>query len=258
MTPEEETTLAALLSQAETEGLSRFGRPELRRRALVARAALRAILSGYAGQPAPTLSFIHGLYGKPRLDDDVSASVAFNVSHSHERAVVAITKSVEVGVDVEHLRPLRQIEALAERYLATEERETLLARPEAEWSEGFVRLWVCKEAVVKAMGLGLQFRPDRFEVRWETKGSDAKGGAAKGSESKAGEPDAGKQAQPPTGTLSATPRLVSFDGDSEAAAGWTLAPIPDPSGYAGAVAAPRRGMKIHTFVFDAPSATDAR
>ena len=95
----------------EAERAAKFATPVLRRRYLRAHAALRAILSSVTGAP---LEFALHEKGKPYL---VSApEVRFNLAHSHEMALVAVTRDVEIGVDIEQIRKLPEYAAIAQRF----------------------------------------------------------------------------------------------------------------------------------------------
>jgi 4'-phosphopantetheinyl transferase len=122
---------------------ARFVTPALRRRYLRAHAALRAILAGFTDAP---LAFAVREKGKPYL---VSApEVRFNLAHSGEMAMVAVAREVEVGVDIERVRPLPEYAAIAQRYFP--EGSALPAS-----AHDFFRHWTRFEALLKAHGAGL-------------------------------------------------------------------------------------------------------
>lgn len=129
-----------------------------RRRA--AQCVLRRLLAGYCGREAGELVFVTGAHGKPALAD---ASLAFNLSHSGAGAVLAITRGVDVGVDLESVLLPRQYAALARRYFCRREAEAVAAAAGHEREALFLRLWTAKEAVLKALGRGLAFGLDRLE-----------------------------------------------------------------------------------------------
>lgn len=197
--PERVTALLATLSDDERQRAQRFQFDRHRRRFVVARATLRQILAGYTGRPAEALVFTYGTQGKPAL---VGGGPRFNVSHSEERALIAIARA-EVGVDVEALREVAGADRIAERFFSLPEREELRALPEARRTEGFFTCWTRKEAYVKARGEGLAHPLDAFAVS-----------AAPGS---------------PAHIRSTSPRA----GD---VARWSLAALPVGEGFVGAVA----------------------
>jgi 4'-phosphopantetheinyl transferase len=121
-------------------------------RAAVARGLLRLLLAAYAEVAPHALRFAVRAQGKPYLTD---VGLRFNLAHSDDLAVVAVARDVEVGVDVERLRPVADGLSLAARYFAPDEARALAALPADERDEAFLRLWTSKEAVLKATGEGL-------------------------------------------------------------------------------------------------------
>lgn len=135
---------------AEAQRAARMLTAELQRRFLRSHAALRAILSRYTSTP---LEFAVAEHGKPYLP--AIPELWFNLSHSQELALVGVATDVELGVDVEHLRPLPDCLAIAERFFPPEEAAALAEVP-ADRREGeFFRRWTRIEAMLKALGLGL-------------------------------------------------------------------------------------------------------
>jgi 4'-phosphopantetheinyl transferase len=103
----------------------------------------------------------HGPHGKPGLHPQHASDLQFNVSHSGDWVLLALSRSVAVGIDVESIRPLPQVLALAERYFSANEIATLRACLEAEREATFLALWTRKEAQVKALGTGLAHSLDQ-------------------------------------------------------------------------------------------------
>ena len=142
----------ALLSGDERERAARLTRPEPW---IVARAALRTVLGARLGVPAAEVEFAAGPHGKPELP---GARLRFNLSHSGERAVIALADGVEVGVDVE--RTARSSRAV-ERTLTDGERAAL---PGVDRHVELLRVWCRKEALAKAIGGGLGWAPESFDT----------------------------------------------------------------------------------------------
>ncbi|WP_329229545.1 4'-phosphopantetheinyl transferase family protein [Streptomyces canus] len=147
-------TLARILSEGEAERADRCRFANDRRRFVIAHGALRLILAGCLDVPPEELRLWRGRHGKPRLAG--SSDLRFNLSHSGELALVAVTRHQEVGVDVDRLRPGLPVEAFAERFFpASDARFVAAAAGPTERAERFLRLWTRKEAVVKAAGARL-------------------------------------------------------------------------------------------------------
>ena len=152
----------ALLSDDERARQRSFVSPELRRRFGAARAGLRTLLGRHLDLDPRRLAFSANNFGKPRLAGD--SQIHFNLSHCEERAVLAISDTAEVGIDLERERPIEHID-LAKRYFHPNEVTAITASPdEAEQRRAFFLVWTLKEAVVKALGTGLSTPLDSFEV----------------------------------------------------------------------------------------------
>jgi 4'-phosphopantetheinyl transferase len=129
--------------------------PIVRRRRdfLVARGIVRSVLGAYLGIPPADVRIAAGANGKPFVDSP--AAPAFNVSHSHGLAVVAVAAGFEVGVDLELVDPRLEVGAVARRFLSADEAAYLSQLVPAPRTSAFLRLWTRKEAYAKAIGDGL-------------------------------------------------------------------------------------------------------
>jgi len=154
---------ATLLSEDERTRASRFRFERDARRFTIARASVRSILGGYTGTAGRDLRFDYSQYGKPTLAG-MFADLRFNVSHSADLAMLAVVRGREVGVDIEAIRAEVETDKLAERYFSVYERESLRALPNQDRTSAFFRCWTCKEAFLKAQGLGLARSLESFDV----------------------------------------------------------------------------------------------
>jgi 4'-phosphopantetheinyl transferase len=158
-------TLAALrgvLAPAEEVRAARLVGEEARTRFVAARGALRLVLAPYAGVEPAALGLRTADGGKPFLQPE--AGIRFNLAHSGELAVVAVTAGVEVGIDLERRRAVDDAAGLAARYFGAAEARELAALPAGEQSDAFLRCWTRKEAVLKAAGTGVAGRLDSIRV----------------------------------------------------------------------------------------------
>ncbi|ADP15914.1 4'-phosphopantetheinyl transferase superfamily protein 2 [Achromobacter xylosoxidans A8] len=151
----------ALLSREEAERALRFHRHGDKVRFVSARAALRRLLSARLNCYPGRLRFAANKHGKPRLDVACSADPApyFNVSHAGGFALIALSDSVPVGVDIERRDPHCDVASLSRLVLSTHELES----PE-ERRLDFFDCWTAKEAVLKALGLGVAEHLQRLSV----------------------------------------------------------------------------------------------
>ena len=110
--------------------------------------------------------------GKPALDPGpgVVASLRFNVSHSADLAVVAVSRGREVGVDLERMRPITEAERIVASFFSAAEVDAFAAIPEPDRAAAFLRGWTRKEAVLKGFGVGISGLSTRHETGFCTSG----------------------------------------------------------------------------------------
>jgi 4'-phosphopantetheinyl transferase len=154
-----------LLSSVEQDRALKFRFETDRRRYTTSHAALRSILSNYVNDPARALQFAEGPYGKPKLaPNHATEKVEFNLSHSHELALIAVAQGREIGVDVEWVRKDFAFDEVAQRFFTTREVAALHDLPLHLQREAFYKCWTSKEAFLKAKGTGLSGRLDEVEI----------------------------------------------------------------------------------------------
>jgi 4'-phosphopantetheinyl transferase len=156
--------LQATLSGDELARAARFHFPRDRARFIAAHAIVRNVLGGYLNASPAMLEFSSNEYGKPALAGNLRNALSFNLSHSGERVVVALTRDREVGIDVEEYIPNRADATVAEHYFSPAEVACLHALPEIIRPRGFFNCWTRKEAYIKARGMGLSIPLDSFDV----------------------------------------------------------------------------------------------
>jgi len=154
--------LRRTLEPDELERASRFHFEKHRRHFIVARGFLRSVVARYLETQPEALRFVYGAYGKPGLASE--HGLRFNLSHSNEVALLAVTLDAELGVDVEHIRADFASEDIARRFFSRAEVETFNALPKEEQVAAFFRCWTRKEAYIKAIGKGLSQALDAFDV----------------------------------------------------------------------------------------------
>ncbi len=192
------------LSPDERARAERLRIPLARTRFVAARGMLRAALARYAGVAPEALRFRYGPAGKPRIDGPLGELVSFNLSHSHNLALLAVARAGPVGVDIELIADADDA-VIAGGFFAPAERRALAELPPALRRAAFYRCWVCKEAFVKAVGGGQAL--DRFAVSVDP---------------------------------AAPAALLHIDGDPDAARAWRLIAITPAEGFVAALAVERR------------------
>lgn len=183
------------LPTEERARAERFRIGSARRRFVLARTLLRRELATIVGVEPSVVGIGVGERGKPHMTGPQTATPPrFNLSHSGDLVVVVIA-DVEVGVDVEHLRPVANADRLARRYFSPAERRMVRALGGAERDRAFLRIWTQKEAYLKATGIGVGMPLRGVETEFDP---------------------------------NAAPRLIAIGGDSDEAARWELREIGIP------------------------------
>ena len=154
------TIPASSLSEAEQLRAARFVFERDRWSYAAAHSLLRAMLTELHGLQPLAWRFSNNGKGRPEIDPALPAKALFNISHTHGMAACAVTSGhlpdgIKIGADVERLGRSADSIALAERYFSPSESEWLRSLPEQQLDSEFLRLWTLKEAVAKAVGLGL-------------------------------------------------------------------------------------------------------
>ena len=222
--PPEINSLQQTLTPDEQARAKRFRFEKHRDNFIVGRGVLRAILSRYLAVCPSQLHFEYTSYGKPMLAEagrqnaPASEALNFNLSHSHELALYAVTQEQEIGVDVEYIRTNVDVLGIAKRFFSAQEFSELQALPQAHQTETFFDCWTRKEAFIKAKGEGLSLPLDQFDVSI-TPGNPA--------------------------------ALLSTQWNPDEATNWSLQALTPAPGYAAALAVEGKGWHLQTWVFGA-------
>lgn len=197
--------LAPLLSQDEYQRARRYYRPVDRDRFIVGRGMLRKIISAYLSLPPGQLRFTYNEYGKPTVSGDQNdRALNFNLSHSADLTLYAVTRGRAVGIDIEYIREDFATLEIAERFFSKDEVAALKSLPTEQRTMGFFNCWSRKEAFIKAKGMGVSYPLDRFTVSLAP-----------------GEP----------------PALLKVDDDKREVARWKMYELKPGAGYAAAIIA---------------------
>ncbi|WP_071516309.1 4'-phosphopantetheinyl transferase superfamily protein [Geitlerinema sp. PCC 9228] len=198
------TPYLSVLSVAERQKANRFRFQRDRCFYVLAHAGLRYILADYLQLPAAEIPFEEGERGKPKLAGGWEATgIQFNLSHTQNLALVAVAYDTPVGVDVEKVRPVKNLQRLSERFFCPGEAEAIAQFPFPQQQQAFFEIWTCKEAYLKGIGCGLAGAWHRVEVSVAPH-------------------------QPP--------QIHRLDGVSPAASPWQVQAVSLPAGYVGALA----------------------
>ncbi|MDD4888079.1 MAG: 4'-phosphopantetheinyl transferase superfamily protein [Thiomonas sp.] len=161
------------LDMAERTRAQRFVHALHRNRYIAAHAWLRRILGDCLERAPQDLQFVLGPYGKPELAASEqtcagAAALRFNLSHSNNIALLAVSTGMDIGVDIEAIRPGLPDATLAAGVLTAAELAELERLPAGQRTPVFFACWTRKEACMKALGLGLALEPKRLHVGMAT------------------------------------------------------------------------------------------
>lgn len=161
----------SLLSQNEVERAGRFVFEKDRDHYIVGRGLLRIILGSYLNLKPAQLEFVYGQHGKPALKPGLTDKVLeFNLSHSKDQVLYAFNWNRKIGVDIEYLIPMADMDDFAERFFTSRESAWINELSGEQKKDAFFKTWTCKEAFLKANGSGLTVPINEVEISLETKG----------------------------------------------------------------------------------------
>ena len=160
-----QSSFLKVLSPDENYRAQKFRFAKDNRNFIAARGILRSLLGKYLKISPAEISFQYSKFGKPGIADN--NSLQFNISHSQNIALFAFAKKFNIGVDVEFVKTNIEVKDIATKFFSANEIMNLLALPEQEQTLGFFNCWTRKEAFIKAVGEGLSFPLDKFEVSLE-------------------------------------------------------------------------------------------
>ncbi|MDX1527991.1 MAG: 4'-phosphopantetheinyl transferase superfamily protein [Gammaproteobacteria bacterium] len=204
--------LDAVLSPRQRARSQRMRVAEKRQQYIIAQGLTRVLLGKLLAADPAALEFDRGPKGKPYLGGKFSDSgVQFNMTHTSHMALIAITLSREVGIDIERIRDNLQWEKLARRYFSPMEYSDYSRLPEAERLRAFFICWTRKEAVLKAIGTGLGGGLGSFDITVD--------------------PDA-------------APALVGNRWEGRFHGHWTLNPLQPGADYVATLVTERDGFKV--------------
>lgn len=190
--------LAKTLSPDEAERANRFYFERDRKHFTAGRGILRTILGQYLDLNPAQIQFCYTSRGKPGLANiHNNQTLYFNLSHSQGLALYGVSRDFNLGIDLEYIRPMSDLEQLAKRFFSVGEYTAIASLEAHQKQRAFFQAWTCKEAYLKATGDGLAGGLAEVEV------SLIPGEAA---------------------------RLLSISGNSEAALSWSchqIIPAPD-------------------------------
>ncbi len=171
---------------------------------------MRDTLGRYLQIAPEKVEFTYNSRGKPALSPSRSGrGLHFNLAHSEDLALLAITSVGAIGADVESIRPVKDVDDLVARFFSPRESELFQKLPDKQKPPAFFNLWTRKEALLKATGQGITGSLSEVEVAF-LPGEEA--------------------------------RVLAMSGAPETATRWMLRELVPASGFVGAVAIETAGQ----------------
>jgi len=121
---------------------------------LVSRYLSRKIISLFVNVESNNLIFGANKYGRPLLKYPLVKNLDFNISHSGNWIVLAISKDNRVGIDIEKISPINI--SIFENYFTKQDFKYLNGRKD-HLLENFYKIWTLKESFIKLNGKGLSY-----------------------------------------------------------------------------------------------------
>lgn len=158
--------LASFLSNEERSRVDAYRSRSRQQLFVIGRGTLRLILSALLPGIAPeSIRFITSAHGKPALENSTS-QLQFNLSHSHDTIIIAITRGRAIGVDVEFMKTRSTMTDIAQYYFHRYEWQAIVKAIESGDKRNalhqFYKVWSLKEAFIKAEGKGMIIPGDSF------------------------------------------------------------------------------------------------
>ncbi len=152
------------ISRDEEDTASRFYFERHRHAYRFAHTMLRDVLSRYVGRHPSEIEFRRNRYGKPYLATCDNEDVRFNMSHSGGVVVIGLALRRRIGIDVELIRPVRDLDAVTDDHFTAAERALMEGRSQPDQLRAFFTCWTRKEAYIKAIGTGLSMPLNTFDT----------------------------------------------------------------------------------------------
>jgi 4'-phosphopantetheinyl transferase len=214
--------LAQTLSAEEQARAARLRFERDRLHFIARHGILRIILGRYTHLEPGQVRFCYNTFGKPALDGTGQSALHFNLAYSQGLALYALAcamqGSVQIGIDLEYAQPISELDQIAQQFFTTQEQARLRALAGSQQVELFYTYWTCKEALLKALGCGLEQPLNQVDIQVQ----------------------AGQVV-----------RVVNLAGDVPTETNWLIEILSPASGYMAALAIEGLGWQLKYWDFDA-------
>lgn len=150
-----------LLSPSERTRVEKLRFDQSRQIYITCRGIVREILSSYVGKPPQDLEIRKKNMGKPYLPH---SRIQFNLSHSEEHMLCAVTYGNPIGVDYQAVYEISNMDTLVRDFFSSQEKRLYDQFKKDNPSDFFFKTWVRKEALMKATGLGFHLPSKHFSI----------------------------------------------------------------------------------------------
>jgi 4'-phosphopantetheinyl transferase len=155
----------SILSEDERKRADKLKVEDKKQQYIITRGALRQRLGLLTNIEPEDFVFKILEYGKPVLANNPQcAGITFNVSHSHDLALIAIAQKQNIGIDIEKINHESDHQALMTRFFSRAEQAEFQTIAEVNKARAFCACWSRKEAFIKAIGSGIAYGLDNFDV----------------------------------------------------------------------------------------------
>jgi len=157
--------LTTVLSNDEIDKVNRFIFEKDRITHTVSQGMLRYILGTYLNLNPEEIIFNQNEYGKPFISEEQNPdNIQFNLSHSGDMIIYAISKGRNVGIDIQKIKDSGSIADIVDHYFSETEKAAFRSLPDEQKLSGFHSCWARKEAYIKALGFGLSYPLNSFSM----------------------------------------------------------------------------------------------
>ncbi|MCG8576191.1 MAG: 4'-phosphopantetheinyl transferase superfamily protein [Flavobacteriales bacterium] len=162
LNPSQEVLLSCqnALSTAEKGRVEFFSFDQVKQNYLVSQGVLRVLLGKYLGINPQEVELGRHSKGKPFCKQD--PNLYFNISNSGGKCVYAFSRKGEIGIDLEKIRPLSDLDEMIEKNFSAQE-QSYIQKKSAEKLRRFFLFWTIKESYLKAIGEGMRIEPQNLE-----------------------------------------------------------------------------------------------
>ena len=159
-----------VLSQQEKDQADKYKVKELRDRYILSKGILKQLLADYKTCEYQEIKFEYNSFGKPCIATSSNADdICFNLSHSGNLAVFSFVKNKNIGIDVEQVQEIPDMDGVVNLCFSEFEKEWFYRISPGQKKEIFYKIWTTKEAYIKAIGKGFSFSPNRINLELNSK-----------------------------------------------------------------------------------------